>query len=228
MTSSFINNAELVGGFGAAGVDLFGISMPGTFGQGFANTNNLLSTTESLQALTNQTFAYNRKGIGNTIAYGLGLFGTETAITYMARGGSLVKYLPIIGKVSRIIPEARSTLKTMNVSRSIFQPRKAASFLNSSSIRFLEKINEAQKSSLMRFNRKKPASAIKTVIRESPNNGLVFQADALSRNIPGSFARYKKQVDHLGRTIEYTKTTFGPDGQIIHVKDKIRNITFNP
>ncbi|NGX60199.1 MAG: tRNA nuclease WapA, partial [Chlamydiae bacterium] len=89
IAGSLINNAEFVGGFGAAGVDLFGISMPGTFGQGFSNTNNLLSTTESLQALSNQTFAYDRNGIGNSIAYGLGMCGTEAAIAYMTRGGSL-------------------------------------------------------------------------------------------------------------------------------------------
>ena len=111
IAGSLINNAEFVGGFGAAGVDLFGISMPGTFGQGFSNTNNLLSTTESLQALSNQTFAYDRNGIGNSIAYGLGMCGTEAAIAYMTRGGSLVKHLSLLRKGNRIVPEAHSTFK---------------------------------------------------------------------------------------------------------------------
>ncbi|NGX47523.1 MAG: hypothetical protein K1000chlam3_00898, partial [Chlamydiae bacterium] len=65
ITNSLINNAEFVGGFGAAGADIL------RYDKGFANINNLISTTESAQALTNQTFAYDHNGIGNTVAYGI-------------------------------------------------------------------------------------------------------------------------------------------------------------
>ncbi|NGX47520.1 MAG: tRNA nuclease WapA [Chlamydiae bacterium] len=126
ITNSLVNNAEFVGGFGAAGADILRCD------KGFANINNLISTTESVQALTNQTFAYDRNGIGNTVAYGIGMFGTEAAIAYMTKGSSLLKHLPLIGKASRAIPEARSFLKTTNVSRKIFQSNKARGFLTPS------------------------------------------------------------------------------------------------
>ena len=55
-----------------------------------------------------------------------------------------------------------------------------------------------------------------------------FQADSAPRNIPGSFAQYEKQVDAAGNTLQYTKTTFGLNGEIIHIKDKIGGGTFVP
>ena len=57
-------------------------------------------------------------------------------------------------------------------------------------------------------------------IRDIPNGSKAFQADVMARNISGSFARYEKQVDARGKTIFYTKTTFAPDGSIVHVKSK--------
>ena len=81
---------------------------------------------------------------------------------------------------------------------------------------------------LARFNKKKPSNSTDTIIRDLPNGVKVFQADSPARNIPGSFARFEKQVDASGKTIQFTKTTFGPDGKIIHVKDKITGHTFVP
>jgi hypothetical protein len=39
-------------------------------------------------------------------------------------------------------------------------------------------------------------------------------------NIPGSLARYEKQITQSGETLQYIKTTFGPTGEIIHIAPK--------
>ena len=78
-----------------------------------------------------------------------------------------------------------------------------------------------QLANLARFEKKLPANATPTKIFDLPSGGKAFQANSPSKNIPGSFAQYEKQVDAAGNTLQYTKTTFGPNGEIIHVKDKI-------
>lgn len=81
-------------------------------------------------------------------------------------------------------------------------------------------LNKAQDENLTRFYKKIPKDAGKIKIMKLPNGGAAFQTDVPARNIPGSFARYEKQVDALGKTILYTKTTFAPDRGIVHVKTK--------
>ena len=85
-----------------------------------------------------------------------------------------------------------------------------------------------QLANLGRFEKKLPANASPTKVFDLPNGGKAFQADSASKNIPGSFAQYEKQVDAAGNTLQYTKTTFGPNGDVIHVKDKINGGTFTP
>ena len=41
-----------------------------------------------------------------------------------------------------------------------------------------------------------------------------------SGRVPGSKAVYQKWVNPQGKTFKMLKTTFGPDGKIIHVKPK--------
>jgi len=89
-------------------------------------------------------------------------------------------------------------------------------------------LNPQQVKNLARFNKKKPANSTDTVIRDLPGGGKAFQADSAARNIPGSFARFEKQIDSAGKTTQFTKTTFGPKGEIVHVKDKITGQTFIP
>jgi hypothetical protein len=78
-----------------------------------------------------------------------------------------------------------------------------------------------QLENLARFKKKLPSNATPAKIYDLPNGGKAFQANSPSKNIPGSFAQYEKQVDASGKTMQYTKTTFGPNGEIIHVKDKV-------
>ena len=81
-------------------------------------------------------------------------------------------------------------------------------------------LNEAQADNLKRFLRKLPKVAEHVKIYELPDRGKAFQADVRARNISGSFARYEKQIDARGKTLLFTKTTFAPDGSIVHVKPK--------
>ena len=43
---------------------------------------------------------------------------------------------------------------------------------------------------------------------------------SLPRKVPGSKAVYQKWVNPQGETFKMIKTTYGPDGSIIHVKPK--------
>lgn len=84
-----------------------------------------------------------------------------------------------------------------------------------------DKLSEIQKQNLSRFEKKLPRDAKPSKIIEKQSGDKVFQADVPARNIPGSFARYEKTVDSAGKTIKYTKTTYGPDGRVISIKDKL-------
>ncbi|MBA2654013.1 MAG: hypothetical protein H0U71_02970 [Gammaproteobacteria bacterium] len=78
----------------------------------------------------------------------------------------------------------------------------------------------AQAKNLKRFIDKLPQNSENIRVRDFLNGGKVFQGDSPAANIPGSFARYEKQIDIDGNTILYTKTTFGPKGEIVHVTPK--------
>ncbi|RLC12082.1 MAG: hypothetical protein DRI57_18115 [Deltaproteobacteria bacterium] len=81
-------------------------------------------------------------------------------------------------------------------------------------------LNKVQSENLRRFAKKLPKVAEHVKIYDLPGGGKAFQADVRARNISGSFARYEKQVDARGKTILYTKTTYAPDGGIVHIKFK--------
>lgn len=78
----------------------------------------------------------------------------------------------------------------------------------------------SQAKNLRRFDQKLPKKADKIQILRSKNGQRIFRADVPANHIPGSFARYEKIVDKTGNTISYTKTTYGPKGEVIHVKIK--------
>ncbi len=84
----------------------------------------------------------------------------------------------------------------------------------------VSRLGSKQLDNLKRFNKKLPANAGQTKIYDLPNGGKAFQADVPAKNIPGSYATYEKQVDAAGNTLNYTKTTYAPDGSIVHVKKK--------
>lgn len=83
----------------------------------------------------------------------------------------------------------------------------------------LNSMESAQAKNLQRFIEKLPKNSENIRVRDFLG-GKIFQADSPAANIPGSFARYEKQIDATGNTILYTKTTYGPNGKIVHVAPK--------
>ena len=58
------------------------------------------------------------------------------------------------------------------------------------------------------------------------NNGVVLQATSKGK-IPGSKAVYENQIGQDGKTIQCTKTAYDPDGNIMHVKNKINTCSWD-
>ncbi len=81
-------------------------------------------------------------------------------------------------------------------------------------------LTSEQAANYRRFTKSLPKDAGEVKINELPDGVKVFQADVPARNISGSYARYEKQIDSSGKTISYTKTTYAPDGSIVHIKQK--------
>lgn len=82
------------------------------------------------------------------------------------------------------------------------------------------RLSPQQMTNLKRFESKIPQNSGEVTIRELSNGTILLQADSPARNIPGSFARYEKIIDREGKTLAYTKTTYAPDGGVVHVKNK--------
>lgn len=82
-------------------------------------------------------------------------------------------------------------------------------------------------SNFQRFLSKIPANSVNINIFKV-GESTVFQATSKAANIKGSYAIYEKTVDASGVTIQYYKTTFGPDGNVIHVADKLLNTKIYP
>ncbi|VTU29148.1 Cell wall-associated polypeptide CWBP200 [Variovorax sp. PBS-H4] len=83
-----------------------------------------------------------------------------------------------------------------------------------------------QAKNIARFEKKLPANAKDGVgVRPLPNEGVAVQATSPGR-VPGSSAVYEKQIDAAGTTVQYSKTTYDPAGNIVHVKDKINGGVF--
>lgn len=79
-----------------------------------------------------------------------------------------------------------------------------------------------------RFTKKIPEGGRDSVrTNKLPNEGTTVTADVPGK-VPGSSAQYQKQIDSNGDTMIYTKTTTDPDGNVVHVKDKINNVTISP
>jgi len=86
--------------------------------------------------------------------------------------------------------------------------------------------NLAQQRNFKRFKKKIPANAKENIeIFMIPNDGIAVQATSPGL-VAGSKAVYEKQIDVNGITIQYTKTTYNPSGNIVHVKDKINIATY--
>ncbi|TXX59921.1 hypothetical protein FXF06_00645 [Vibrio cholerae] len=76
---------------------------------------------------------------------------------------------------------------------------------------------------MKRFAKKIPSNSKNNVeLHELPNGGIAVQATSPGQ-VPGSKAVYEKQIDVDGKTVQITKTTYDPQGNIVHVKDKVNS-----
>ena len=88
------------------------------------------------------------------------------------------------------------------------------------------KVTAEQLKNIGRFEKKLPANAKESLsVKPLPNEGVAIQATSPGR-VPGSSAVYEKQIDAAGKTIQATKTTYDPAGNIVHVKDKLNGGVF--
>jgi hypothetical protein len=72
-----------------------------------------------------------------------------------------------------------------------------------------------------RFVKDMPSNAKSSTIWKQLDDGsYLFEATSPATNIPGSYALYQKWVDAQGNTYKMLKTTFAPDGSIVHEKRK--------
>lgn len=78
----------------------------------------------------------------------------------------------------------------------------------------------AAKSNYGRFVSKMPANAKSSAtFKQLKDGNYLFEATSPGK-VPGSSALYQKWVNPQGETFKMIKTTFAPDGSIIHVKPK--------
>jgi hypothetical protein len=76
-----------------------------------------------------------------------------------------------------------------------------------------------QAKNLARFNKALPSAATGTSV-DSLGDGVMFTSEVPGK-VPGSKAVYQKAVDASGTTTNYVKTTFDPQGNVVHIKDKM-------
>ena len=66
----------------------------------------------------------------------------------------------------------------------------------------------------------------------TPNRGDCFSLLGLARDLSAFYGPikdipiYEKQIDVNGKTVQATKTTYDPQGNIVYVKDKLNGGTF--
>jgi hypothetical protein len=83
-------------------------------------------------------------------------------------------------------------------------------------------LTQQQASNLARFIKKLPAGNTGATV-DNLGDGFLFTSK-VPGNVPGSCAIYQKSVDAAGDTTSFLKTTFDPDGHIIHIKDKLNGV----
>jgi gamma-glutamyltranspeptidase len=121
---------------------------------------------------------------------------------------SLATMVPVIGDAATLMKEAKLA-QSLTVD--------AAKGVN---------LTAEQLKNIGRFEKKLPANAKESLsVRSLPNDGVVVQGTSPGR-VPGSSAVYEKQIDAAGNTIQATKTTYDPFGNIVHVKDKLNGGVF--
>lgn len=86
--------------------------------------------------------------------------------------------------------------------------------------RFVRGDPEAVQQSGQRFVKKASKGSENFRLEKQANGSTKYSYDTPGK-VPGSKATYEKIVDKKGTTVAATKTTFDPNGAIVHVKDKL-------
>lgn len=76
-----------------------------------------------------------------------------------------------------------------------------------------------QAANLSRFEKNLPKGNTEVAV-DGLGDGVVFTS-TVPGNVPGSKAVYQKAVDAAGDTSSPLKTAIDPEGNVLHIKDKI-------
>ncbi len=92
---------------------------------------------------------------------------------------------------------------------------------NSGATEAVPALSKRQQANDNRFKKKLPSGNTGTHVDEL-GDGVLATAEVPGK-VPGSKAVYQKAIDGDGNTTAYLKTTFDNKGEIVHVKDKLKN-----
>ena len=81
-----------------------------------------------------------------------------------------------------------------------------------------ESLSGGQKRSLKEFTKKHSKYKESMDVTNYSDGRVVYSIKHPAERVPGSYAVCDKQVDASGKAIRTTKTTVGPDGELIHIK----------
>ncbi|MDD9899925.1 MAG: hypothetical protein OXT65_02995 [Alphaproteobacteria bacterium] len=82
-----------------------------------------------------------------------------------------------------------------------------------------ESLSSGQRASLKTFTKKHSKYKGSMGVTNYSDGRAIYTVKHPAKNIPGSYTIWDKQVDAAGRVIRTTKTTVGPDGELIHIKN---------
>lgn len=77
----------------------------------------------------------------------------------------------------------------------------------------------SQQKKLTEFLKERSKSADEIDVTHYSDGRALFSTKQPAKNIPGSYTVWEKQVDSVGKTIRLNKTTVGPNGELIHIKE---------
>jgi RHS repeat-associated protein len=135
---------------------------------------------------------------------------------YLSAGLSQLGIIPYIGDAAKIL----KLNKYLKFFKKLKRITKRESNILAAEVANATVLEGAVKGNFERFIRKMPAnSKANSSFKQLIDGNYLFQATSPGK-VPGSNALYQKWVNPQGETIKMIKTTFAPDGSIIHVKSK--------
>jgi hypothetical protein len=158
---------------------------------------------------------------GGAAAVGAGVIAAR-AVRYAGlvlaalRGLRAARAAVVLARAAPRLTRLRSSLERLTRARAMvrtFQTAARGRVVGRSAL------NARQSSNYRRFAKKFGKDVDDPLIRELPDGSFSYTTTVPGR-VPGSYAEYTKIVDEAGNTVSIVKTTFAPDGRIVHIKDK--------